>query len=109
MYDQPDYVINADLTWDMERTGTTLTLAGGVVGPRLILVGLGTPDRIEEPAPTLDVIVTQKLGRYWKMKFSAKNLLDPTYEVAEYWPKGVQVNRSYTKGMTFGLSLSCEF
>jgi len=109
MYDQPDYVINGDFTWEIERTGTTFTLAGGVVGQRLILVGLGTPDRIEEPAPMLDVIVTQKLGKHWKMKFSAKNLLDPTYEVSEYWPKGVQVNRSYTKGMTFGLSLSCEF
>lgn len=110
LYDQPEFVLNADLTWDHKATGTTLTLSGGVVGRRLVLVGLGKPDEYEEPAPQLDVFLTQKLGKHWKMKLSAKNLLDPAYEVTQDWPGGeTVVLKSHTKGITFGLSVGCEF
>jgi len=110
LYDQPDYVANVDLTWDHEATGTTFTIAGGVVGRRLVVVGLAVPDEYEEPAPQLDVFVSQKIGDYWKVRFSAKNLLDPAYESTQDWGSGgTKVVRSYTKGMTFGLSLGCEF
>jgi outer membrane receptor protein involved in Fe transport len=110
LYDQPEFVFNADLTWDHRRTGTTFTIAAGVVGRRLVVVGMNRPDEYEEPAPQLDFFLSQKLGKHWKVKFSAKNLLDPTYEVTQTWPQyGSVVLKSYTKGMTFGLSLGCEF
>jgi outer membrane receptor protein involved in Fe transport len=110
MYDQPDYVINADLTWEYEATRTTLTVAGGIVGPRLVTVGLERPDEFEEPAPQLDVFLSQKLGKNWKLKLSAKNLLNPSFETSQTWPQGGKVIlKSYTKGITFGISLGCEF
>lgn len=110
LYDQPEYVLNADLTWDHEATGTAFTVSGGVVGRRLVVYGLTRPDQYEEPAPQLDVFLTQKLGKHWKLKLSAKNLLDPAYEVSQDSPQtGSVVLRSYTRGMTFGLSLGCEF
>ena len=80
------------------------------MGQRLVVVGLARPDEYEEPAPQLDVFVSQKLGKHWKIKFSAKNLLNPAYEVTQDWgATGVTTIESYTKGMTFGLSLACEF
>ncbi len=88
LYDQPEYVISGDLTWDHKASGTTVTVAGGVVGRRLILVGLGTPDEFEEPAPQLDFFLSQKFGKHWKAKFSAKNLLNPMYDVTQDWPAG---------------------
>ena len=110
LYDQPEYILNADLTWDHATTGTSFTIAGGVVGRRLVAFGLTTPDEYEEPAPQLDVFVTQKLGKHWKLKFSAKNLLDPAYEISQTSPlAGHRIIKSYTRGMTFGLSLGCEF
>lgn len=110
LYDQPEYVLNADLTWDHNATGTTLTIAGGVVGRRLVVVGLARPDEYEEAAPQLDVFISQKLGQNWKLKFSAKNLLDPEFETTQDWgATGTTVIKSYTKGMTFGVSMGCEF
>jgi outer membrane receptor protein involved in Fe transport len=112
LYDQPEYVLNLDLTWDHAATGTTLTIAGGVVGERLVLYGLTKPDEYEQPAPQLDVFLSQKLGQHWKLKFSAKNLLDPAFETTQQNAAAgnqTQVIKSYTKGMTFGLSLGCEF
>ena len=109
LYDQPEYVISGDLTWDHKASGTTITVAGGVVGRRLVLVGLGTPDEFEEPSPQLDFFLAQKLGKHWKAKFSAKNLLNPMYDVTQDWPAGRLPIKSYTKGMTLGLSLTYEF
>lgn len=110
LYDQPEYVVNADVTWDHAATGTALTLSGGVVGRRLVLYGLSKPDEYEEPAPQLDIFLSQKLGKNWKLKFSAKNLLNPEFEVGQDMPNaGYQVRKSYTKGITYGLSLGCEF
>jgi outer membrane receptor protein involved in Fe transport len=110
MYDQPEYVINGDLTWDHFGWGTSITINGGVTGRRLVLVGLNTPDEYEEPAPYLDVYLTQKLGRNWRVKLSAKNLLDPTFETTQTWPSiGTVPVKSYKKGMSYGISVGCEF
>ena len=109
LFDQPEYILNSDLTWDHKSTGTTLTLSGGVVGRRLTVVGLATPDEYEEPTPQLDVFLSQSIGKRWKVKLSAKNLLNPTYETTQDWISQIVKVRSYTKGMTFGLTVGCEF
>ena len=110
LYDQPEYVVNGDITWDHAPTGTSLTLSGGVVGRRLVLVGLREPDEFQDPAPQIDVFLSQKFGKHWKAKFSAKNLLNPVYQESRDDPRfGPQILESNTRGMTFGLSVSCEF
>jgi outer membrane receptor protein involved in Fe transport len=110
LYDQPEYILNGDLTWELKETGTTFTLSGGVVGDRLILVSLSTPDEFLAPAPELNFFIRQKLGKHWDVRFTAKNLLDPAQDVVQSWPAaGTVVLRSYTKGITFGLSIGCEF
>jgi TonB-dependent receptor len=110
LFDQPEYILNGDITWDYKRSGTRITLSGGVVGRRLTVVGLAEPDEFEEPAPQLDLFVSQQLGKHWKLKFSAKNLLDPVYETTQDWPEAGKLRvESYSKGMTFGMSLGCSF
>jgi outer membrane receptor protein involved in Fe transport len=110
LFDQPEYVLNGDITWDHKASGTAITLSGGVVGRRLVLVGLAKPDDYEEPSPQLDFFISQKFGKHWKAKFSAKNLLDPVYEVTQTWPQaGTLPIRTYSKGMTFGLSVSYDW
>lgn len=112
LYDQSPYVINADLTWDLARTGTTLSLAFNVAGERLYLVNNAGYDVYEQPAPQLDLFLTQRLGKHWKLKFSARNLLNPDLERI-YGQAGEVAGRPLysrsSRGMTFGLSLNCEF
>lgn len=112
LYDQSPYVLNADLTWDLVRTGTTLTLASHVSGERLYLVNNAGYDVYEQPAPQLDLFLTQRLGKHWKLKFSARNLLNADLERI-YGQDGEVPGRPLysrsSRGTTFGLSLSCEF
>jgi TonB-dependent receptor len=110
LYNQPTFVLNADLTWDHVASGTTVTLSGGVVGESLILVGLASPDEFVQPAPQLNLFVQQRLGTRWDIRFTAKNLLDPRYEVAQTWPiAGERVLQSHTRGITLGLSVGYSF
>jgi hypothetical protein len=110
LYDQPAYILNANLTWENAASGTTVTLSGGVVGESLVLVGLAKPDEFIQPAPDLNLFIRQRLGKHWDVRFTAKNLLNPKYEVTQTWPvAGEKVLESYTKGITFGLSVGCEF
>ena len=110
LYDQPNYIVNADLTWNLEATKTTFTLSGGVVGERLVLVGLAQPDEFAAPSPELNFFVRQRLGKHWDLRFTAKNLLNPEIQTVQNWPKtGTLVTSSHTEGITFGLSVGCEF
>jgi hypothetical protein len=110
LYDQPEYILNGSLTWDIDRSRTSITLSGGVVGRRLILVGLARPDEYLEPAPDLNLFIRQRLGKNWDVRFTAKNLIDPEFKTAQTWPgTGEVILESYTKGTTYGLSIGCEF
>ncbi|MGZ8937782.1 MAG: TonB-dependent receptor domain-containing protein [Limisphaerales bacterium] len=110
LYDQPEYILNGSLTWEFEPTRTTFTLSGGVVGRSLVIVGLAKPDEYILPAPDLNLFVRQRLGKNWDVRFTAKNLLDPEFQIGQTWPEtGEVVLESYTKGITFGLSVGCEF
>lgn len=108
LYDQSPYVVNADLTWDHPRTQTSLTVGFNIFGPRIVIAGLATPDVYEQPAPSLDVVLRQGLGRHWSVRFTARNLLDPAWE-RTYGEDGAAVFSRYHRGRLFGLSLSREW
>jgi len=110
LYDQPNYILNADLTWEIVKTGTTITLSGGVVGERLVLVGLAKPDEFADPAPQMNLFIRQRLGKNWDIRFTAKNLLNPDIQISQTWPTtGKVILESHTEGRTFGLAIGCEF
>ncbi|MCS7090654.1 MAG: TonB-dependent receptor [Limisphaera sp.] len=112
LYDQSPYVVNTDLTWESSRWGTTLTLAFNVAGERLYLVNNAGYDVYEQPAPQLDLFISQRLGKHWRLKFSAKNLLDPDIE-RTYGKAGEVAGRPWysksSRGRSVGFSLSCDF
>lgn len=110
LFDQPSYILNGNLTWENAKRTTTVTLSGGVVGESLVLVGLARPDEFVQPAPEMNLFVRQKLGKHWDVRFTARNLLNPAIEVAQTWPGvGERMLQSYTRGITFGLSVGCEY
>lgn len=109
LYDQSPYVINVDLGYDNPGWGSTASLSFGIYGPRIVIAGLTTPDVYEQPTPLLEFVWTQKLGDHWKLKFSARNLLDPKIERTYGEHNSDYIYSSFQRGRLFGLSLGYEF
>jgi len=118
LFDQPEYILNSDLAWDIARTRTTVSVSFTRSGQRLAVDGgQGSPNIYEQPINTLDFFVNQRLGRRWKMRFGARNLLDPDIRQTLINDLGASeerygdkyVFRSYRRGVTFSLTLSADF
>ena len=108
LYDQSPYVVNLDLNYSNPRLGTSATLIFNLAGPRISITKLNTEDVYEQPTPTLDFVLSQKIGRNLTVKLGAKNLLDPKFE-RTYGKDSQLLYSSYKRGRAFGLSLSYEF
>jgi hypothetical protein len=108
---QSPYVFNADVNYTRDDWGTSATLSYNVVGERLDLVVFGPlADVYEQPAPDLTFVLSQKLGLNWRLKFSAKNLLNPDMEKTISNPGGDDlVYARYTSGREFSVSLTYLF
>lgn len=109
LYDQSEWIANADLTWDNTRWGTTATLAFNWAAPRIYLVDVGGPDVFEHPPMVIDLVVSQKLSKHWKLRFSGKNLLNSEYERTYGDVSGEKVYSRNTRGMVFGLQATYEY
>jgi outer membrane receptor protein involved in Fe transport len=106
--DQSPYIINLDLTYDNPAWGTTLSFTYNIFGPRLIITSLNSPDVYEQPVSQFDLTLSQRIGRNWRLKFNAKNLLDPEIK-RTYGEDEEAIYSSYTRGRTFSLSLTYDF
>ncbi|MCI0539103.1 MAG: TonB-dependent receptor [Verrucomicrobiales bacterium] len=110
LYDQSPYIINVDLTYDNRRSGTTASVVFNMAGERIYFTVDGGPDVYEQPFPQLDFVFSQSLWKHWKVKLSAKNILDPPFKrtyTSDY--DSAYLNAQYHKGRTFGISLSYDF
>jgi TonB-dependent receptor len=108
LYDQSPYILNLDLNYDEPRAGTSASLILNVAGPRIALTKLNADDVYEQPAPTLDFLLSQKIARNLTLRLSAKNLLDPKIE-RTYGKNSRLLYSSYRKGLTIGLTLNYDF
>lgn len=120
MTNAPEHLYNFYVTYDLPRTGTVLSLFYTVRGDTLIsgasrtgsdAEGRYIPSVYETEYATLNMSVSQELWDNWKLKFAAKNLLDPAIETvyrSAYIGDDV-TKSSYTRGIEFSLSLSCTF
>ena len=108
LYDQSPYIVNLDLNFDNPSSGTSASLIFNIAGPRIAIASLNTEDVFEQPAPGLDFILAQKLGRHLTAKFAAKNLLNPKIE-RTYGENSNLIYSSYRKGMSFGVAFSYDF
>ncbi len=109
LYDQSPYIFNADLNYDNPYLGTSAALIFTLAGPRIFIVNPTGPDLYEHPPTTLDFTLGQRLGRNLRMKFSAKNLLNPLYQVTYDDKPDKYVYLSHRRGVTFGISLAYDF
>lgn len=116
MTNAPKHLYNLFLTYDLVETGTQLGLFYTVRGDMLV-AGAGLdgnnfiPSVYETEYGTLNFSWTQKLGEIWKLRFQAKNLLDPKIETvyrSTFIDRDV-TKTSYRKGMEFSIGLSASF
>lgn len=109
LYDQSPYIINMDLGYNNERTGTSATIVANMTGERLFVVNPLGEDVYEHPPVTLDVLFSQRLSDTWTLRLSARNLLNPDYLRTYGSDKGDPIYGRYTRGRTFGVSLNASF
>ena len=108
LYDQSPYILNFDLNYTHERSGSSASLIYNIAGPRIALTKLNTEDIYEQAVPSLDFVASKKIGKHATIKFAAKNLLDPKVE-RSYGKAGDLIYSSYSRGRSFGLSFNYDF
>ncbi len=107
---QSPYILNLDFSYDNFDWGTSATVAYNIQGRRLHLITFGAlPDIYEQPAGELDFVLSQRLTRNLRLKFTAKNLLDPAYEKTMSHAGRDYFYERFRRGRTFGLGLSYSF
>ncbi len=91
MAGQPNYLLNANLVYDNQKSGTAVGLFYTVTGESLVAgeteqhsteaAGL-IPRVVEEPWDNLDISVEQRIGKNWRIVARAKNVTDPLIKQA---------------------------
>jgi outer membrane receptor protein involved in Fe transport len=108
LYDQSPYILNLDLSYSNPRVGTTASLIFNTAGARVSIASLNSEDVYEQPSPSLDFVISQKLREHMTLKLAAKNLLDPRIE-RTYGENGDRLYSSFSKGRVFGVTFTYDF
>ena len=107
---QSNYTFNADLSYYVIPWNASFTVSYNVSGERLDLVTTGAmPDVYEQPAPTLNFIISKAFRSGWAARLSMSNLLDPAQEKTLSHGGEVFIHEGYRTGRSFSLSVSREF
>jgi TonB-dependent receptor len=106
---QSRYLVNTDLSYENQRSGTTASLVYNVFGRRLTENVEGqSPNIYEEPFNSLDLIASQRIWWGLKAKFAAKNILNDRFRKTQRLPGKEYVAEEYSVGKTFSLGISYE-
>ena len=116
---QPEYIINAGLNYDNDEYRFYAGLFYNVTGPTLYAAGapfvIGTtiisyyPDVYQQPAPSLDLNLTQGLTENWRLTFRGKNLLNPFFNRVQTYNGVEYIYSSYTRGWDVSLNAAYSF
>jgi TonB-dependent receptor len=103
---QSPYIVNFDLSYVEYESGWDANLHFNVFGKRLMEVGDGTPDYYQHPKPDLSFVLSKKFFDAFKVKLSAKNILDSKYYIASKFNSVDYVQMEYTLGRSFSIGFS---
>ena len=109
----PAYLLNLFATYDIEETGTQLSLFYTMTGDTLV-AGAGAtgsnyvPDIYALPYDSLNFTVTQKLDHGFSLFFQAKNITNPEIQTVyrSRYIGGDVLNTSFTAGVDFAIGLA---
>ena len=116
MTNAPEHLYNLFLLYGIEASGTQLALFYTVKGDTLV-AGAGqssgnfVPNVYAQEYGTLNLSVSQKIGKHFTLVFQAKNLTNPEIEEVYRSPYiGDDVLKtSYTRGIDLTFGLNAEF
>jgi TonB-dependent receptor len=119
IFEQPNVVFNANVGYDWAEKQFSANLYLNYTGRRLVEIYTdGTPNIYEHPAPQLDFIFSKGIGKRWRIRGFAKNLLDGRTDYIyqknpEQATYGIfnQINyrRQFTRGRNVALGISYSF
>jgi hypothetical protein len=89
-------------------TGPTLYAAGAPFVEGTTVVSY-YPDVYQQPAPSLDLNLTQGLTENWKLTFRGKNLLNPFFNRVQTFNGVDYIYSSYTRGWDVSLNAAYSF
>lgn len=107
LYAQSPYLINVMAGYKNDSTGTSINLSFNMFGKRLILASQGAlPDIYEQPRPTLDLVIGQKIGKRFNLTLKGRNLLNPATKLSHEFEDKEFIFSSYKTGASYSLGLS---
>jgi hypothetical protein len=111
MYGQAPYIINAMLTYKADSIGLAATVSYNVQGPRLAITGTikGMPDVYEIERHVIDFKVTQKVGKYFTLGLTVRDLLNAPVRRAYKLPTGWFDFDNFRFGTNYILSAAYKF
>ncbi len=76
MQGQSPYIVNLGLYYQSEKNGLMISVLYNVIGKRILVVGLDTPDVYEMPRNVIDLTITKSLGKYLQLKAGIQDLFN---------------------------------
>ena len=110
-----NFLVNADISfikeWNKSEQNFMATIAYSTNSDKLYAIGnINIGNIIEKPVHLVDLILKSKLTENISLGFSAKNLINPKYKLAQEINDGEEiVLQSFKKGRNFSLSLNYQF
>ena len=105
MYGQSPYVINFYLTYKRLQNFEA-TLSYNTFGRRISVITPGVPSIYELPRHALDINLSKKLNKAWRMRFSVRDILNASYRFAQELNEQKYFAQKYRLGTNFSLSFS---
>ena len=103
---QCPYIVNVSIGYEDPNWGVSSAITYNIFGSRLSEVGNhGVPDVYEQARGQLDVSFSRVVAGYFKLSFSAKNLLDPDvyYKMGDADYLRYKIGRSVSLGVSYNL------
>lgn len=108
------WIVNSDLSYQLQKGkyNLTSTLVFNYFSDRIYTIGTeGFQDIMEKGIPTLDFVLSAKMGNRFSLSMKAANLLNASHQLTR---KGNADNREvvlskYKKGVDLSLGISYEF
>lgn len=103
------YLVNLDLKYKIESIRTNISIAYNVFGERLVRVGSNNiGDTYQQPINTLNLVLQSKVTDRLKLRFTAKNLLNPSIKEIQYQNDVENIVNEYTTGVNISLSINYD-
>ncbi len=107
---QSPYLINLDLGYYNQNSGTYVSLFYNVFGDRLAEISIGgTPDVFERSRPMLDFTISQIVLSNFNLKLTVKNILNSAYRLTHEFKGNEFVRAEYKTGTSISIGFGYNF